>query len=125
LRRAGVKARTVSIKLRFEDFTTITRSRTLADPTDLAKRIYQEARALYDAANADRRAVRLIGVRGEQLSGETAALGLWDDDGAWRDAEHTLDAVADKFGHGAVRPAALLHSRPVRRYGHGDDPSVE
>jgi DNA polymerase-4 len=125
LRRAGVKARTVSIKLRFEDFTTISRSRTLADPTDLAKRIYEEARALYDAANADRRPVRLIGVRGEQLSGETAALGLWDDDDAWRDAEHTLDAVADKFGHGAVRPAALLNNRPVRRYGHGDDPSVE
>jgi DNA polymerase-4 len=125
LRRAGVTARTVSIKLRFEDFTTITRSRTLADPTDLARRIYEEARALYDAANADRRPVRLIGVRGEQLSGEIAALGLWDEDEAWRDAEHTLDAVADKFGQGAVRPAALLHRRPLRRYGHGDDSSVE
>lgn len=121
LRRAGVKGRTVSLKLRFDDFTTITRSRTLADPTDLAKRLYEEARSLYDAANPDRRPVRLIGVRAEQLTGDTAALGLWDDDGAWRDAEQTLDAVADKFGHGAVRPAALLHKRPLRRYGHGDD----
>jgi DNA polymerase-4 len=65
--------------------------------------------------------VRLIGVRGEQLTGEVAALGLWDDDAAWRDTEHALDAVADRFGHGAVRPAALLHGRLLRRYGHGDD----
>lgn len=121
LRRAGVKGRTVSLKLRFDDFTTITRSRTLADPTDLAKRLYEEARSLYDAANPERRPVRLIGVRAEQLTGDTAALGLWDDDGAWREAEQTLDAVADKFGHGAVRPAALLHKRPLRRYGNGDD----
>jgi DNA polymerase-4 len=121
LRRAGVQARTVAIKLRFSDFTTISRSRTLGEPTDLARRLYEEARALYDAANPDHRPVRLIGIRGEQLSGEVAALGLWDDDAAWRDAEHALDAVADRFGHGAVRPAALLHRRPLRRYGHGDD----
>ena len=121
LRRAEVQARTVSIKLRFSDFTTITRSRTLPDPTDVAKRVYEEARSLYDTANPDRRAVRLIGVRGEQLTGETAALGLWDDDGAWRDAEYTVDAVADKFGHGAIRPAALLKNAPLRRFGHGDD----
>lgn len=121
LRRSGVQARTVAIKLRFSDFTTIARSRTLADPTDLARRLYEEARALYDAANPDARPVRLIGVRGEQLSGEVAALGLWDDDAAWRDAEHAVDAVAGRFGHGAVRPAALLDRQPLRRFGHGDD----
>ncbi|HWM34008.1 MAG TPA: DNA polymerase IV [Pseudolysinimonas sp.] len=121
LRRAGVQARTVSIKLRFSDFTTITRSRTLADPTDLARRLYEEARVLYDAANSDGRPVRLIGIRGEQLSGAVAALGLWDDDEAWRSAEQTVDAVAGKFGQGTLRPAALLHKRPLRRYGHGDD----
>lgn len=121
LRRAGVQARTVSIKLRFEDFTTISRSRTLADPTDLAKRIYDEARSLYDAAAQNGRPVRLIGVRAEQLTGAVASLGLWDEDEAWRDAEYTLDAVAGKFGPGAVRPAALLNDGPLRRYGHGDD----
>jgi DNA polymerase-4 len=113
-----VQARTVALKLRFSDFTTISRSRTLADPTDVARRLYEEARSLYDAANADGRPVRLIGVRGEQLSGDVAALGLWDEDEAWRETEHTLDAVAERFGPGAVRPAALLHKRPLRRYGH-------
>jgi DNA polymerase-4 len=121
LRRSGVQARTVAIKLRFSDFTTISRSRTLGEPTDVARRLYEEGRALYDAANPDRRPVRLIGIRGEQLSGAVAALGLWDDDEAWRSAEHTVDAVAGRFGQGAVRPAALLHKRPLRRYGHGDD----
>ncbi|MGN6503070.1 MAG: DNA polymerase IV [Pseudolysinimonas sp.] len=121
LRRSGVQARTVSIKLRFDDFTTISRSRTLAEPTDVAKRVYDEARALYDAAAQGGRPVRLIGVRGEQLTGAVAALGLWDEDEAWRETEHTLDAVAGKFGPGAIRPAALLHKRPLRRYGHGDD----
>ncbi|CAN5134074.1 DNA polymerase IV [soil metagenome] len=121
LRRAGVQARTIAIKLRFEDFTTITRSRTLADPTDLAKRIYEESRSLYDLASQGGRPVRLIGVRGEQLTGEVAALGLWDDDGAWRDAEYTVDAVAERFGAGAIKPATLLGEGIRRRFGHGDD----
>ena len=121
LRRAGVQARTVAIKLRFEDFSTISRSRTLAEPTDLARRIYEESRSLYDAASEGGRPVRLIGVRGEQLVGAVASLGLWDDDEAWRDTEYTMDAVTSKFGSGALRPAALLREDQRRRYGHGDD----
>ena len=100
LRRAGVAARTVVLKLRFEDFTTITRSRTLAEPTDLGRRLYEESRSLYDAANPSGRPVRLIGVRGEQLVGAVASLGLWDDDEQWRDAETAVDAVSTKFGRG-------------------------
>lgn len=121
LRRAGVQARTIAIKLRFSDFTTITRSRTLAEPTDLARRIYEESRALYDAASEDGRPVRLIGVRGEQLTGDAPAIGLWDDDEAWRGTEHAIDAVTSRFGSGAVQPAALLRDGEARRPGHGDD----
>jgi DNA polymerase-4 len=121
LRRAGVSARTVALKLRFDDFTTISRSRTLPDPTDLGRRIYEEARALYDQANSAGRPVRLIGVRGEQLTGDVASLSLWDDDEDWREAEQAVDAVAERFGAGTVRPAALLRPAARRRYGHGDD----
>ena len=121
LRASGVSARTVSLKLRFADFTTITRSRTLADATDLGRRIYEEARALYDQANSTARPVRLIGVRGEQLTGEVAGFGLWDDDEDWREAEQAVDAVAERFGAGTVRPAALLRPATRRRFGHGDD----
>ena len=121
LRRAGVMARTVALKLRFEDFTTISRSRTLPEPTDLGRRLYEEARALYDQANAGGRPVRLIGVRAEQLTGEVAALGLWDDDEDWREAEQAVDAIVERFGSGAVRPASLLRPAVRRRFGHGDD----
>ncbi|MFC5501584.1 DNA polymerase IV [Lysinimonas soli] len=121
LRRAGVQARTVALKLRFEDFTTISRSRTLGEPTDLGKRIYQEARSLYDAAAQNGRAVRLIGVRGEGLVGAVASLGLWDDDEQWREVEGTVDAIGSRFGAGVVRPAALLGQAQRRRISGGDD----
>jgi DNA polymerase-4 len=121
LRRAGVQARTVSLKLRFEDFTTISRSRTLGEPTDLGKRIYEEARSLYDAASQGGRPVRLIGVRGEGLSGAVASLGLWDDDEQWRDVEGIVDAIGSRFGQGVVRPATLLGETPRRRISGGDD----
>ncbi|MEP6841990.1 MAG: DNA polymerase IV [Pseudolysinimonas sp.] len=121
LRRSGVQARTVSIKLRFEDFTTISRSRTLGEPTDLGKRIYEEARTLYDAAAQGGRPVRLIGVRGEGLVGAVASLGLWDDDEQWREVEGTVDAIGSRFGAGVVRPAALLGVAQRRRISGGDD----
>ena len=122
LRRAGVLGRTISIKLRFADFTTITRSRTLAEPSDVSRRIYEAARELYDQANSSARPVRLIGVRAEQLVGDgSSALGLWDDDEDWREAEQTIDAIVERFGAGAVRPAALLKPAIQRRFGHGDD----
>lgn len=120
LRRAGVRARTVALKLRFADFSTISRSRTLAEPTDVSRRLFDEARALYDAANPDGRPVRLVGVRGEQLTGEVAALGLWDDDARWRDTERAVDRVAARFGPDVVRQASLVHGRRSRRFGHGD-----
>jgi DNA polymerase IV len=115
LRAAGTTARTVVLKLRFSDFTTITRSRTLAEPTDLGRRLYEEARSLYDAASEGGRPVRLVGVRGEQLGAGAAGLGLWDDDEQWRDAESVVDQVAERFGRDAVRPATLLGGQTRRR----------
>ena len=115
LRRGGVQARTIALKLRFSDFSTITRSHTLGEPTDLGRRIAEEARALYAASGAVGRPIRLIGVRAEQLVGRAIDPGLWDDDEGWRDAETTVDAIAAKFGRGAVRPAALLGGEPDRR----------
>ena len=52
LRAAGAVARTVAVKLRLADFTTITRSRTLPEPTDVAREIYATACALYDGGRA-------------------------------------------------------------------------
>jgi DNA polymerase-4 len=115
LRRAGVQARTIALKLRFDDFSTISRSRTLADPTDLGRRIYEEARLLFAESGRAGEPIRLLGVRGEQLTGRIADLGLWDDDGDWREAEQAVDAITAKFGRSLVRPATLLGDDPDRR----------
>ena len=56
-----------SIKVRFADFTTITRSRTLRDATDVTREIYATALGLYDALGLDRARLRLVGVRVEGL----------------------------------------------------------
>jgi DNA polymerase-4 len=115
LRRADVQARTVALKLRFADFSTISRSRTLAEPTDLGRRLYEEARSLYAESGRVGEPIRLLGVRGEQLVGSAADAGLWDDDGDWREAEHAVDAITAKFGRSLVRPATLLGDDPDRR----------
>ena len=108
MRTAGWVGRTVVLKLRYDDFTTITRSRTLAESTDVGRRIYEEVRSIYDALGRHN-PVRLIGVRMEQLSeGDDQQLGLWDEDEGWREAEDTIDAVTARFGRGMLRPASLL-----------------
>jgi len=108
LRRGGWVARTVVLKLRYSDFATITRSRTIGEPTDLGRRIYEEVRGIYDALGAHDR-VRLIGVRAEQLApAGDQAMSLWDEDESWRETERAVDGVAERFGRGALRPASLL-----------------
>ena len=108
LRASGVEGRTVVLKLRYADFTTITRSRTLAEATDVGRRIADEVRSLYETVGAHP-PVRLIGVRMEQLAAAGATVqGLWDDDGDWRGAERAIDDVGQRFGTDLVRPASLL-----------------
>ena len=123
LRRGGVQARTIALKLRFADFSTISRSRTLAEPTDLGRRIYEEARSLYAESGRAGEPIRLVGVRGEQLTGRVSAPGLWDDDGDWREAEQAVDAITAKFGRSLVRPATLLGDDPDRRMPMRGDPT--
>lgn len=109
LRRSGVRCRTVAVKVRFGDFTTLTRSRTLVEATDVARVLFEASSALLESANPLRRPVRLIGVRGEQLvEADEVAFSLWSDSDDWRDAELAVDDVAARFGSGAVRPASLL-----------------
>src|SRR3546814_2569573 len=83
LRQHGVETSTVAIKVRFSDFTTLSRSRTLSEPTAVGQRIGEAAIELFDAIP---RAlpVRLVGVRGEKLRSAAGPLGLWDDDEGWR-----------------------------------------
>lgn len=108
LRKAGLVGRTVVLKLRYGDFRTVTRSRTLAEPTDVARRIYDEASDALGELIGDGQRVRLIGVRAEHLRAWGSGALLWDPDEEWRDAERAIDEVTAKFGKGAVRPATLV-----------------
>ena len=67
LRKHELVGRTVALKLRFSDFRTVTRSRTLAEPTNVGRRIFEEVTAIYDGLGLGRTPIRLIGVRVEQL----------------------------------------------------------
>lgn len=116
LRRKGLRARTVALKLRWADFTTITRSRTLEVPTDGAQEVYGCARALLDLLRPLPQAVRLLGVRAEQLVPASAVveqLRLDAPEHGWRDAERAADALRTRFGSAAVRPATLLEGPRV------------
>ena len=128
LRKAGLVGRTVVLKLRYGDFRTVTRSRTLAEPTDVARRIYDEASEALSELIADGERVRLIGVRAEHLRPSGSGALLWDPDEEWRDAERTIDEVTAKFGKGAVRPAALVRpdtpARTAPAAQQDDDPAA-
>jgi len=111
IRAAGLVGRTISIKVRFSDFTTITRSRTLRDPTDVSRDIYAIARALFDGLGLQRARLRLVGVRMEGLmDSELAPIqGLLDaPEHGWRDADRAVDRASARFGAGAVRPGSLV-----------------
>jgi DNA polymerase IV len=118
LRDGGMVGRTISIKVRFADFTTITRSRTLRDPTDVAAEVFATARGLFDALGLDRARLRLIGVRVEGLAeAETAPrqMLLGDRVHGRREAEQAADRATARFGSGAVRPASLVSDDKPRR----------
>ena len=115
LRTQGYAGRTVSIKVRFADFTTLTRSRTLSEPTDVAREIYAVAGTLYTALCLERARLRLVGVRVENLtSAGTVAhqLALDEREAGWRQAEQAVDKAGARFGPGSVQPAALIDRRP-------------
>ncbi len=116
LRRKGLRARTVAIKVRLADFTTLTRSRTLPAATDVTNEVYQCARTLLDALGPRGQAVRLLGVRAEQLvvaSTVVEQLALGAPEHGWRDAEKAADLLQARFGKAVVRPAALLDGPDV------------
>lgn len=110
MRRAGLLGRTVSVRIRFSNFETITRSRTLADPTDQTAIVHGEAVRLVESLSPRRR-IRLVGVRVEGLrsrSGIDRQLVLGEREHGWTEADRAVDRAVRRFGSGAVRPATLL-----------------
>jgi DNA polymerase-4 len=111
MRVAGVAGRTITITVRFADFTTITRSRTLREATDVTQEVFREAVRSYDALGLQRARIRLVGVRLEGLVPRERVhrqLVLGQREHGWSEADRAADRVVRRFGTDAVRPASLL-----------------
>jgi DNA polymerase-4 len=114
LREEGYVARTVVIKVRLANFTTLTRSRTLPTPTDVAAQMYHVAAELYLRLPGARRRVRLLGVQAAGLQPAGAEqLALLRGE-RWSDLERAVDRIERRFGRGAALPATLLGSSSPR-----------
>src|SRR4051794_6658141 len=111
MRRARVAGRTVALRVRYSDFTTLTRSRTLPDPTDVTGEVHAQALRLFDALTQRRLRVRLVGVRVEGLLPLERAhrqLVIGEREHGWPAADRAVDQVHLRFGRGVVRPATLF-----------------
>jgi DNA polymerase IV len=120
LREEQLVGRTVTLKLRHDDFRTVTRRRTLETATDLDAELYDAARALFREAFEEvrrrNRGVRLIGIAATNL-GVAAEADLFEppERQRLRELSAAVDKVRGKYGFGAVTPGSVLRARRKRR----------
>jgi DNA polymerase IV len=120
LREEQLVGRTVTLKLRHDDFRTVTRRRTLEMATDLDAELYEVARSLFREAFGEvrrrNRGVRLIGVAATNL-GVAAEADLFESPERQRRRELSVavDKVRGKYGFGAVTPGSVLRARRKRK----------
>jgi nucleotidyltransferase/DNA polymerase involved in DNA repair len=104
LREAGLKGRTVTLKIRLEGFVTFTRAKTLSLSTNYADVLSREVLALYAAFDRGRKKVRLLGVKvsGLMPAGERESLFEEAGDGRREKAHKAIEAIREKFGRSAI-----------------------
>jgi DNA polymerase-4 len=120
MRRYGFAGRTVTLKVKYSNFTQITRSVTLPKGTDDAHEIYQACTRLLEKTAVGKRRVRLLGVSLSHFSflGEETQLSLFNEEVVVQKVKRlhqALDTVSDKFGEDIVRPATLLKGDGPKR----------
>jgi DNA polymerase-4 len=104
LREGGYFARTLQLKLRYKDFTTITRARSLEQPTQMDNQIFENARRLFFANWKPGAPVRLLGVQASNFEAGPGQLDLLEPgrDERWQKALAAADHLRDKFGESAI-----------------------
>jgi DNA polymerase IV len=104
LRRNNLAGKTIKLKIRWPDFTTLTRQTTLSDPTDQEEVINRNALELMRSVRKPNQAVRLIGVGASGLGAPIRQLGLWDMDvERSRRLQQAMDALNEKYGRDVIR----------------------
>ena len=112
LRRSGLAARTLSIKVRYDDFETITRSHTTQSGLDGSREVYREGLSLLQQVDLTR-PIRLLGLGGSNLEDAAVARQLrMEDSEEWNRVEDAVTAIRDRFGSDAVNPARLISEEP-------------
>ena len=113
MRAKGLAANTISIKVRFADFKTISRSKTLDLPTTGTQEIFEVAKSLYLGLELDRVLVRLVGVSLDSLveNDDVKQMVLGERTSSWQQADRAIDRVKAKFGSGSLRPARLVDDK--------------
>jgi DNA polymerase IV len=113
LREASVYARTIQLKLRYKDFTTITRAHTTPEPTQLDAEIFQTARTLFREHWRNGAEVRLLGVQASSLESVPPEPDLLEDDRRrrWSQALSAVDRLREKFGEASITLATGLKGR--------------
>jgi DNA polymerase-4 len=108
LRESQFYARTIQLKLRYKDFTTLTRAHTVASPTQLDTEIFEEIRALFRKNWKKGEPVRLLGVHASSFTSQPDQINLLDGNRQqrWKDALAAADRLRDKFGESSVSLAA-------------------
>ena len=104
LRESQFYARTIQLKLRYKDFTTLTRAHTLASPTQLDTEIFEEIRALFRKNWKKGVPVRLLGVQASSFTSQPDQINLLEGNRQqrWKDALAAADRLRDKFGESSV-----------------------
>lgn len=113
LRTAGCAARTVTVKIRFASFATITRSMTLAEPTHFDEEIYRAAEALYCGCKT-KETIRLLGVVGSNLS-SCVQPSLFEEERDKAVLYQAVDALKARFGEKIITKAKLLACKKRKR----------
>ncbi len=113
LREHRLYARTLQLKLRYSDFSTITRAHSLDHATELDTEIFQQIRALFRQNLKSNRKVRLLGVHASGLEPGEGQLNLLNEPNTdrWRKAFSAVDQMRDKFGEDSVSLATGLRGR--------------
>jgi DNA polymerase-4 len=104
LREGGYFARTLQLKLRYKDFTTITRAHSLEEPTQMDHQIFEQARRLFFANWKAGAPVRLLGVQASNFESGPGQMDLLEPsrDARWQKALAAADHLRDKFGESAI-----------------------
>jgi len=113
LREHCLYARTVQLKLRYTDFSTITRAHSLDHATQLDTELFQQVRALFRQNRKANAAIRLLGVHVSGLESGEGQMNLLAEDRTdrWRKALTAVDKMRDRFGENSVSLATGMKGR--------------